>query len=122
MIPIFRYRSSVVCRAIVLPQCGVLNALPEHHLPFRTESAVMSVTTIRSVETRAGTFRRSNPGAPLGRRLHPSMEMMCVTKCRAALPAIVREGLVGFRHLVRVFALLDRAALVARRRQDLGRE
>src|SRR5262245_60355947 len=34
----------------------------------------------------------------------------------------MREGLVGLRHLVRVFALLDRAALVARRRHQLVRE
>src|SRR5262245_30286324 len=30
------------------------------------------------------------------------------------LPSVVREGLVGLGHLVRVFSLLDRAALVPR--------
>src|SRR5689334_21985925 len=35
------------------------------------------------------------------------------------LPAVVGEGLVGFRHFVRVFALLDRATLVLRSRQQL---
>src|SRR5579862_2699441 len=38
------------------------------------------------------------------------------------LPAIVREGLVGLRHLVRIFALLDGVALVRRRVEELARE
>ena len=34
----------------------------------------------------------------------------------------MREGPVGFRHLVRVFALLDRVAAVVRRIEQFGRE
>src|SRR5262245_565491 len=41
---------------------------------------------------------------------------------RELLPAIVSEGLVGLRHAMRVFALLDRPALVARRGQNLRGE
>src|SRR5262245_32750675 len=45
-----------------------------------------------------------------------------IQKARAPcsfLPAIVRESLVGFRHSVCVFLLLDRVAFVAARRDQL---
>src|SRR3954470_9689361 len=38
------------------------------------------------------------------------------------LPAIVRERAVGFRHLVRVFALLDGVSPAVRRVEQLGGE
>src|SRR5947208_13366951 len=41
---------------------------------------------------------------------------------RGALPAVVREGLVGVCHLVDVLALLDRVAAVLRGVDDLVRE
>src|SRR5207249_1981248 len=41
---------------------------------------------------------------------------------RLALPAIVRERLVGLCHLVRVFPLLDRRAAVVGRVEQLGGE
>src|SRR5207247_10056243 len=65
------------------------------------ELQVESAPTRRAVSTQAG----HRPAFPAN-----------------GLPAIVREGLVGLRHLVRVFALLDGAPLVARGRQDLGGE
>src|SRR3954451_17567274 len=37
----------------------------------------------------------------------------------ASLPAVVREGLVGLRHLVRVLAALDRGAQAVARVEDL---
>src|SRR5580765_8687803 len=38
------------------------------------------------------------------------------------LPAIVREGAIGFRHLVHVLPLLDGVPPVVRRIEQLGRE
>src|SRR5262245_47192659 len=39
-----------------------------------------------------------------------------------SLPAVVREGLVGFRHLVSVFSLLHRGPAVVRGVEQLARE
>src|SRR5579884_1393076 len=40
----------------------------------------------------------------------------------AALPAVVREGLVGLRHPVHVVLALERVALLLQRVQDLARQ
>src|SRR2546428_6480889 len=61
---------------------------------------------------RLSVFRRLDPGRHIPSRPYPA----------GGLPAIVREGLVGLRHLVCVFALLDRAPLVARGGEDLSGE
>src|SRR5919197_134218 len=43
--------------------------------------------------------------------------------CRVlSLPAVMREGLVGLRHLVRVLALLDGRAAIVRGVEQLGGE
>src|SRR5262249_62421166 len=112
MMPMFLYFSSGVCRGMFVSfREIVISGLRRHHLPFCEESAV------------DGAFRRSGAG---GNRRGPNAPRdpgrLSPAFVTTALPAVVREGLVGLRHLVRVFALLDRAALVARRRHQLVRE
>src|SRR6267143_2052918 len=52
----------------------------------------------------------------------PGRQQSIAAVWRADLPAVVREGLVRLRHLVRILALLHRVAAVVRRVHQLGGE
>src|SRR5207302_2357205 len=62
---------------------------------------------------------------PTGRRSSGrwgrTVERACIRR-RVGLPPVVREGLVGLGHLVRVFALLHRVAAVVGGVDQLGRQ
>src|SRR5437762_11907313 len=110
MIPMFRYRSSVCCRGIEsLPHAS--GDRDRHHLPFRLRKCGDGTPTACGLAVRSGALPVTDQ-AGVGGRPYPA----------GGLPAIVSEGLVGLRHLVRVLALLDGPTLVARGGQDLGRE
>src|SRR5947209_13656795 len=99
MIPMFRYFSSGVCRAMTLaPEKG--KRLQQPNRPTELSKSGAALCELRlDLEGRCFYFNNR-------------------TACN--LPAVVREGLVGLRHLVGVLALLHRVAAVVRGIHDLG--
>src|SRR5581483_149867 len=74
--------------------------------------AAMPMLRVRS----SGNFRSGEfgPFAPA--------DFFSMVAVAIKLPAEMRKGAVGLRHLVRVFAFLDRVALTVRRFLDFSRE
>src|SRR2546422_4841088 len=112
MMPMFRYRSSGVVRAIVI-SC-VLCAAKMRGDRARTLPAGLA-PPCRPAAFSPGEAASASGLRVVSQRLkvEGGMSLLDVRPSTRSddLPAIVGERLVRFRHLVRVFLLLDRVAL-----------
>src|SRR5260221_2793005 len=114
MVPILLYLSSAFCR-------GIGGSLPRYLRNFEGTTC-LSVLESAVMEFGHPWTERPDPETEVSEAEPRPAHVEPTLSPTGGLPAIMGEGLVGLRHLVRVLALLHCAAFVPGRRQNLGGE